>query len=153
MLDVWFFKTGSDVCYLSFADALQADWLIRNAQITWLKRNEQKIETRRANNCYATSKKLKRDEQKIVMRRAKNWNATSKKLKRDEQKIVMRRAKNCYATSKKLLRDEVDMSLLVHRSIYIYLHNLSNEGKLSQRKARYCIAQDANDPKTAEKTC
>ena len=36
ILDVLFFKTGSDVCYLSFADALQADWLIRNAQITWL---------------------------------------------------------------------------------------------------------------------
>ena len=31
----WFLKTGSDVCYLSFADALQAGWLIWNAQITW----------------------------------------------------------------------------------------------------------------------
>ena len=29
------FKTGNDVRYLSFADALQADWFIRNAQITW----------------------------------------------------------------------------------------------------------------------
>ena len=36
ILDVLFFKTGKDVCYLSFADALQqADWLIRNAHITW----------------------------------------------------------------------------------------------------------------------
>ena len=94
-----------------------------------------------------------RDEEKFVARREKICCATRKKLLCDEQKIVMRRAKNCYATSKKLLRDEVDMSLLGHRSIYIYLHNLSNEGKLSQRKARYCIAQDANDPKTAEKTC
>ena len=34
ILDVLFFKTGSDVCYISFADALQADWLIRNDQIT-----------------------------------------------------------------------------------------------------------------------
>ena len=25
-LDVLFFKIGSDVCYISFADALQADW-------------------------------------------------------------------------------------------------------------------------------
>ena len=33
--DVWCFKTGSDVGYPSFADALQADWLIWNAQITW----------------------------------------------------------------------------------------------------------------------
>ena len=36
ILDVLFFITGSDVYYLSFADALQADWLIRNAQITWI---------------------------------------------------------------------------------------------------------------------
>ena len=35
ILDVLFFKTGGDACYLSFADALQADWLIRNAQIIW----------------------------------------------------------------------------------------------------------------------
>jgi len=40
ILDVLFFKTGSDVCYLSFADALQADWLIQNAQITWLLQDE-----------------------------------------------------------------------------------------------------------------
>ena len=33
--NVLFFKTGSDVCYFSFADTLQADWFIRNAQITW----------------------------------------------------------------------------------------------------------------------
>ena len=36
ILYVLFFKTGSDVCYQSFADAQQADWLIRNAQITWI---------------------------------------------------------------------------------------------------------------------